>query len=165
MGIHVTPRRLSWRHAPRHRSRRRRRPTPPTPRRQVPSPPPTNRTFKYTDCCRSLHENTQLLQKIRHRLFLLWGPLEEGISSSPPKPIRKPRHHTHHISTKKIPYCVRFSDEICFDDDSSSSLDAKWRGAEDEGAGGGGVGGKIVRESEAEFGVRRWRMFGTRLDA
>lgn len=95
---------------------------------------------------------------------------------------------------------MRFSDEICFDDDSSSSLDAKarYRGwDDDDGHGGsGGGGGKIVRargaagvgglsggelrkgvwfrvgvcefwvrENEAEFGVRRWRMFGTKLDS
>ena len=90
---------------------------------------------------------------------------------------------------------MRFSDEICFDDDSSSSLDARCRGWDDEGSAAGG-GGKIVRargaagvgglsggelrkgvwfrgcvcefwvrENEAEFGVRRWRMFATRLDS
>jgi hypothetical protein len=119
-------------------------------------------------------------------LFLLWGPLEEGSSSSPPpKPIRKPAKEHHHSSSKKEPLSVRFSDDICYDDDSSSSLDARYPGWDEEGGGGkivkprtpGLSGGELrrgvwfhaclkefwVRESEAVFGVRRWRLFGTRV--
>src|SRR5947207_15388807 len=138
----------------------------------------------------SLHENTRLLEQLRQKLFCLWGPLEEGttsnvLSSSPPKPIRKKQR-----SSKKEPLQVRFSDDIYYDDDSSSSLDARYPAwDEDDGEHRGGkivkargmIGGLSsgelkkgiwfetclkefwVRESEAVFGVRRWRLFGTRV--
>jgi hypothetical protein len=120
----------------------------------------------------------------------LWGPLEEGTStttsSPPPKSIRKKQERS---SSKKEHLQVRFSDEIYYDDDSSSSLDARYPAWDDEDGRGGGkivkpkgmIGGLSsselkrgvwfeaclkefwVRESEAVFGVRRWRLFGTRV--
>ena len=137
----------------------------------------------------SLHENPQLLEQLRQKLFCLWGPLEESTSpatSSPPKPIRKKQERS---SSKKEPLQVRFSDDINYDDDSSSSLDARYPAWDEEDGRGGGkivkprgtIGGLSsselkkgiwfeaclkefwVRESEAVFGVRRWRLFGTRV--
>lgn len=113
------------------------------------------------------------------------GPLEQGISS-PPRSIRK---QTKRTPTKKISRSVRFSDDISYDDESSSSLDARYPRYEDEDGSGGGnivkpkeiVGGLSkgelnrgvwfqacikefwVRESDAAFGVKRWRLFGTRI--
>lgn len=80
---------------------------------------------------------------------------------------------------------MRFSDDILYDDDSSSSLDARlpWEGGgvkivKTKGSGSGGLSGMELkmgvwfegcliefwrRESEAVFGVRRWRLFGTRI--
>jgi hypothetical protein len=128
-----------------------------------------------------------LLEQLRHRLFLLWGNLEEssGPSPSPPKPIRKSHQDKR---SHKDPLSVRFSDDILYDDDSSSSLDARHAWTDDgPGRGGGkivkarGTGGLSgrelsrgvwfeaslkefwVRESEAVFGQRRWRLFGTRI--
>ena len=136
----------------------------------------------------SLHENRKLLEQLRQKLFCLWGPLEEGtsaVASSPPKPIRKKQRS----SSKKETLQVRFSDDIYYDDDSSSSLDARYPASDEENGRGGGkivkprgmMGGLSsdelkrgiwfeaclkefwVRESEAVFGVRRWRLFGTRI--
>jgi hypothetical protein len=126
------------------------------------------------------------LEQLRQKLALLLGPLEEGISS-PPKSIRK--QTKQRTPTKKTSRSVRFSDDISYDDDSSSSLDARYPRYEDEHGPGGGkivkpreiVGGLSrgelqrgvwfqtcisefwVRESEAAFGVKRWRLFGTRI--
>jgi hypothetical protein len=128
-----------------------------------------------------------LLAQLRHRLFLLWGDLEEstGPSRSPPKPIRKSHHDKR---SRKEPPSVRFSDDISYDDDSSSSLSARHRWNDDGPGRGGskivkalgteGLSGKElrrgvwfeaslkefwVRETEAVFGQRRWRLFGTRI--
>jgi len=130
----------------------------------------------------SLHENPRLLEQLRQKLFLLWGPLEESSSSvTPPKPIRKQTNQRKNLS-------VRFSDELSYDDDSSSSLDARYpsRSDDDEPVGGkiiktkgtgrlpsselksgvwfnAGIKEFWVRENEAVFGARRWRLFGTKI--
>src|SRR5437667_11396339 len=82
----------------------------------------------------SLHENPKLLEQLRAKLFLLWGPLEETTcSSSPPKPIyKKHRPHERRSAPKKQPLAVRFSDDISYDDDSSSSLDARYPGQDED---------------------------------
>jgi hypothetical protein len=119
----------------------------------------------------SLHHNIQTLDLLRNKLQLLWGSLVEGS----PNPIRKRTS----LPSKRLN--VRFSDNINYDDDSSSSLNTKYPLIQD----GTRQGGKIIRskvtgilsESELRSGIwfraninefflqnRRWRLFGTRIN-
>jgi hypothetical protein len=108
--------------------------------------------------------------------------------ASSPKSIRK--QTKQRTPTKKASLSVRFSDDVSYDDDSSSSLDARYPRYEDEDDRDGGKivkakektgglsGGELrrgvwfqacikefwVRESEAAFGVKRWRLFGTKIE-
>ena len=80
---------------------------------------------------------------------------------------------------------VRFSDDVSYDDESSSSLDAKYAGWDDDDGRSGvkivrkkGLSGDelregpwfeacikeyLVRESEAAVGKKRWALFGVKI--
>ena len=105
-------------------------------------------------------------------MFLLWGPLEEE-KSRKRKPIRK-------LSPSKKLASVHFSDQISYDDDSSSSLEehypaSSWSTQEKRR-------GRIVKVQEnavwiecglqefwihvsegSTLPIRRWRLFGTKI--
>ena len=129
-----------------------------------------------------------MLSQLREKMSILWGsPIDSTSNSTPPKSIRKRQRRNN--KSRKAFQELRFSDDVSFDDDSCSSLDASYYAKQQDEDGAGRMGGKIVRvrdrvrveemrkgawffaslwefwgrESEAAFGKRRWRLFGTRI--
>ena len=158
-----------------------------TAQKYPPQPPPQS---VFSNSALSLHENPQVLSQLRDKMSILCGtPIDSASTSTPPKPIRKRQRRNN--KSRKAFQELRFSDDVDFDDESCSSLDASYYAKEqnEEDDGAGRVGGKIVRvrdrmrveemrkgawffaslwefwgrESEAVFGRRWWRLFGTRI--